>query len=573
MTSPPLRGRRTATVLAVTLAATATAALVAARPDTAAGPDTAARPTPPPGPAAAAAASRVIVRASSAAAAAAAVRSVGGDVIALLPIADAVAARVPVGAQARLRRTVGGGAVTPDGRLRVQAGLPSGGTIPLPVSVYGAEVGAGRMKAKGVTGAGVTVALLDTGVAASPDFSGRLVQVTDSQTGKVSNCENLSGQSTCTDQYGHGTFLAGLIAGNGASSGGRYVGVAPGAKILSIKVGGPDGSADVSNVLAGIQWAVTFRSQYKIKVLNLSLGTDSTSPWTTDPLNYAVERAWAAGITVVVSASNRGPTAGTISKPADDPYVITVGAVDDLATASRTDDMLPDFSGRGPTADGLAKPDVVAPGAHLVSLRAVGSTIDVLFPTYVDTEYRQGSGTSMSAAVVSGVVALMLAAKPTMVPDRVKYALMNTAHPVATSSPTNQVGRGLVDAYAATYNAPAGTANAGLARSSGLGDPVSLDATRGGVVVRSKGPGALVVNAALTAQLLVWDPGGTTLGDWSAPTWVASPWYTAPWFGTVWYGDDWQGHNWEGASYYGTSDPARPYGHNWEGSAWYGAWD
>ncbi len=260
------------------------------------------------------------------------------------------------------------------------------------------------------------MAVLDTGVANVPDLAGRLVQVRNDLTGQTAPCKNLSGELDCNDRYGHGTFIAGLVAGNGASSGGKWKGVAPEASVLSVKAAGADGAADVSNILAAIQWVVSFKDRYNIRVLNLSLGTDSTQDWRVDPLNYAVERAWAAGMTVVVAASNKGPGAGTITKPADDPWVVTVGATDDRGTAGLGDDQLPDFSGRGPTAHGLAKPDVAAPGAHVISLRAPGSTIDTQFPWYVDGSYRRGSGTSMATGVVSGAVALMLQANPGLHP-------------------------------------------------------------------------------------------------------------------------------------------------------------
>src|SRR5439155_21949197 len=147
-------------------------------------------------------------------------------------------------------------------------------------------------------------------------------------------------------------------------------------------------------------------------------------------------------IAVVVSAGNLGPNPQTISKPADDPFVITVGAVDDKGTPGLGNDELPNFSSRGPTAaDGLTKPDVVAPGAHLPSLRAPGSAVDTNFPTYIDANYRRGSGTSMSAGVVSGSVALLMQAHPSWSPDRIKFALMSTAHNVASNNP-NDVGSG-----------------------------------------------------------------------------------------------------------------------------------
>ena len=252
---------------------------------------------------------RVIVRAATAAVARAAVLAVGGHVRFDLPIVDGVAADVSVVAVAALARRSDVRAVTPDVRMTVQGGVAPEDTIEAsvaPRSVYPAVVRADRLAAKGWRGAGVTVALLDTGISGTPDLAGRVLPITD-LAGTLQPCVNLSGEPTCADGYGHGTFLAGIIAGDGTASDGRYLGVAPGADLVSIKVGASDGSADVSNVLAGIQWAVSFRDRYDIRVLNLSLGTTSTQSWEVDPLNYAVERAWTEGIAVVVAASNRGP--------------------------------------------------------------------------------------------------------------------------------------------------------------------------------------------------------------------------------------------------------------------------
>jgi serine protease AprX len=410
-------------------------------------------------------------------------------------------------------------------------------------------------------------------VASVPDLAGRLVQVRDDATGQVTPCKNLSGELDCNDRYGHGTFIAGLVAGNGASSGGKWKGVAPEARVLSVKAAGANGAADVSNILAAIQWVVSFKDRYNIRVLNLSLGTDSSQDWRTDPLNYAVERAWAAGMTVVVSASNQGPNPGTITKPADDPWVITVGATDDRGTAGVGDDLLPDFSGRGPTAHGLAKPDVAAPGAHVVSLRAPGSTIDTRYPWYIDGAYRQGSGTSMAAGVVSGAVALMLQANPGFTPDRVKHALKATARDAASGDPM-AVGDGVVDANAAAFSAPAGVANQGLVLSTGQG---SLAASRGSVQVQTDSPLASVLGpvlgATLTAQLLLWNPGGYTGSQWVPSHWYLSTWEVYRWYRLSWYGNDWPGYKWRGGSWYGQQDDTESYGSTLPGSAWYGAWE
>jgi serine protease AprX len=497
-----------------------------------------------------------------------AVKRLGGRVTAALPIVAGFAATVPAGAVDQLARLAGVRAVTPDSRVRVQAAAAGSGIR----SVYPRAIKADAVWNRGITGRGVTVAVLDTGVASAPDLAGRLVQVRNDLTGQTTPCKNLSGELDCNDRYGHGTFIAGLIAGNGASSGGKWKGVAPGASILSVKAAGADGSADVSNVLAAIQWVVSFKDRYNIRVLNLSLGTDSTQDWRVDPLNYAVERAWAAGMTVVVAASNKGPAAGTITKPADDPWVVTVGATDDRGTVGLGDDWLPDFSGRGPTAHGLAKPDVAAPGAHVVSLRAPGSTIDTRFPNYVDGSYRQGSGTSMATGVVSGAAALMLQANPGFSPDRVKHALAATARGAA-SADRMAVGAGVVDANAAAFSAPAGVANQGLARSNGRG---SLALSRGSVQVQANDPlGTVlgpVLGATLTAQLLLWNPTGYTNAPWLPSDWYLSTWEINRWNRVSWYGNDWPGSKWAGSSWYGQHQD-ESYGSSLSGSAWYGAWE
>jgi serine protease AprX len=498
-----------------------------------------------------------------------AVRRLGGQVTRALPIVGGFAATVPATAVAELGRLPGVRAVTPDGRVRVQ-GTAATSTIR---SVYPKVVKADAAWKRGVTGRGVTVAVLDTGVAPDlPDLAGRLVQVTDDVTRQATPCKNLSGELDCNDRYGHGTFIAGLVAGNGASSGGKWKGVAPEASILSVKAAGADGSADVSNILAAIQWVVSFKERYNIRVLNLSLGTDSTQDWRVDPLNYAVERAWEAGMAVVVAASNKGPAPKTITKPADDPWVITVGATDDRGTATLGDDQLPDFSGRGPTAHGVAKPDVVAPGAHVISLRAPGSTIDRQFPVYVDGSYRRGSGTSMATGVVSGVAALMLQANPGFTPDRVKHALVATARDAAATDPM-AVGAGVADANAAAFAAPAGVANQGLARSNGQG---SVAASRGSVQVQVDNPAGSVLGpvlgATLTAQLLLWNPGGYTGAPWVPSNWYVSTWEVNRWNRVSWYGNDWPASRWHGSTWYGQAQD-ESYGSSLSGSAWYGAWE
>jgi len=523
----------------------------------------------------------VIVQTTAASASVqAAVVRLGGTITRPLPIVDGFAATVPARALPSIASLSGVRVISLDRRVLVAEGGGNGSAN----SVYPKVVRSDDTNAAGYKGQGVTVAVVDTGIAAVSDLAGRIVPVQNGGLfGGTSPCKNFTGDSNCNDAYGHGTFVAGIIAGNGASSNGKWKGVAPEAKVLSVKIAGSNGASDVSTLLAAIQWVVSFKSTYNIKVMNLSLGTNSSQTYRSDPMNYAVEKAWDAGIVVVVSASNLGPEPGTISKPGDDPWVITVGATDDNGTPGLGDDAVPSFSGRGPTtADGLSKPDVVAPGAHVVSLRAVGSAVDQQFPNYIDGAYRKGSGTSFSTAMVTGAAALTLQANHSWSPNRVKYALTATARPNASSNPM-LVGAGVIDAYRATLSAPAGTANAGLDRSTGMG---SLDASRGDVQVATTDPGQTVVNGLLTTQLLLFDPliyvglPWTSL-TWSLSQWMGNSWHEVDWvgnswhenpFGNSWHEDPW-GNSWHEDVWGNSWHESTWYGNSWHGSAWYGAWE
>jgi serine protease AprX len=545
----------------------------------------------------------VIVQAPGAeAAVAATVRRLGGAVTTDLPIVGGFAATLPADALDEIRAHAGVRAVTPDAAMAVTSAITTTSTTGEPV--FRREIGADALADQGLSGAGVRVALIDTGVssaaATTGDLAGRVVPVADPMrpptvlrpTPPQVPCVDFSGEGTCEDTFGHGTFMAGLIAGDGRSSGGRHAGVAPGAEIVSVKVGGRDGSADVSKVLAGIQWVVSFADVYGIKVLNLSLGTDSTVAPSIDPLNLAVQRAWVSGITVVVSAGNfgRGPrtapdgtTFGTVTKPGDDPFVITVGAVDDRETPAISDDRLPLFSSWGPTAHGEAKPDVVAPGARVVSLRAPGSAIDAL-PGLVDATYRRGSGTSMAAAVTSGLAALLLEARdgrdgrPAWRPDDVKAALVAGAQKVNTTDP-RAVGAGLVHGPSALRAAVRPTYRTSVL-SDGSG---TLDGSRGTNRVDGDPCGLLTppercgsVDGASTAQGNNWQGGQYASSEWTPETWYESQWVGRlsgnNWQATTWsQGNNWQGNNWQGSTWGGQTDD-RSYGTQTKGSGSYGSW-
>jgi serine protease AprX len=279
----------------------------------------------------------------------------------------------------------------------------------------------------------VGVAVVDTGVdGALPDFATRNHSSSRVVASAVANAD----ATTATDSYGHGTDVAGIIAGNGDNRGqgdpldGRYVGVAPNANLISIKVSDETGKSSVLDVIYGLQFAVEHQSEFNIRVINLSLDSTTPQSYKTDPLDAAVESVWMHGIVVVAAAGNLGNAANAVQfAPANDPYVITVGGVDENGSANPTGDTIATWSSRGTTQDGVQKPDVYAPGAHIVSVLAPNSVFAISCPTCVvgHGQYIQTSGTSMAAPAISGLVADLLQIHPNWTPDQVKGDLTSSA--------------------------------------------------------------------------------------------------------------------------------------------------
>ena len=284
------------------------------------------------------------------------------------------------------------------------------------------------------TGKGVGVAVIDTGIAGDlPDF-----RATDNPTRSrvIATAVTNPCASDATDHFGHGTHVAGLIAGNSLNYGdrnrGAYMGIAPDANLISVKASDDDGNTTVLDVIYGIQFAVDHRQQLGIRVINLSLSSTVAESYKTDPLDAAAESAWLHGIVVVAAGGNDGNQPDAVSyAPGNDPYVITAGATDDRGTVTTTDDVLASWSSRGVTQDGVSKPEVLAPGTRLVSAMAPYSDFyDMCKDCIVDGRYFRVSGTSMSAAVVSGVAALLLEEHPDWSPNHVKGAMMATLRDV-----------------------------------------------------------------------------------------------------------------------------------------------
>lgn len=281
----------------------------------------------------------------------------------------------------------------------------------------------------GYDGTGIVVAVIDTGIDANhPDLQGKVIAWYDA----------VNGKTTPYDDNGHGTHVAGIVAGTGAASNGQYIGVAPGAKLVGVKVLAADGSGSISDIIAGVDWVVQNKDTYGIKVINLSLGSSQSSDGT-DSLSQAVNAAWDAGLVVCVAAGNSGPNTYTVGSPAAASKVITVGAVDST-------DTIASFSSRGPTADGRLKPEVVAPGVDIIAPRAAGTSMG----TPIDTYYTKASGTSMATPHVAGVAALLLQAHPDWTNSKIKTALIETAEIVAPAEIADiAYGAGRVNVYKA----------------------------------------------------------------------------------------------------------------------------
>jgi len=259
--------------------------------------------------------------------------------------------------------------------------------------------------------------------------------------------------SSANDTFGHGTHVAGLIAGNGSNRPvgdplrGKYAGTAPDANLIAVKVDDGHGNTSVLDVIDGLQFVVDHKADYNIRVANLSLRSTNAESYRTDPLDAAVEQASFSGIAVVAASGNDGATADAVSyAPANDPYALTVGGVDDMGTQTTGDDKLAVWSSRGTTQDGFQKPEVVAPGAHMVSTIPAGSDYTSLCSSCVtDGSYFRVGGTSMAAAVVSGEVAQLVQKYPDWAPNQLKQAVAERTRPVVEAYSTQAVGT-LVDA-------------------------------------------------------------------------------------------------------------------------------
>jgi serine protease AprX len=538
----------------------------------------------------------VIVRAQPAELAAADqdIASLGGHVEEHVSLINAVVADVPADALAQLGAEAAVAQVTQNAPVQLLGSGWGGsaGNSYNPVtdvdSMYNIEQmdGAHAYWDAGYTGQGVGVALIDSGVSPVNGLA---------TPGKVVNGPDLSFESQnpsleYLDTYGHGTHMAGIIAGRdsevtsvSSSDTTHFLGMAPDAQIVSLKVANALGQTDVSQVIAAISWVVQHQHDngMNIRVINLSYGTDSNQPYVLDPLAYAAEQAWLQGIVVVVAAGNGGNWSNGLDDPAIDPYVIAVAAANTESTMNVANDRPASFTSAG---DGTRNPDLSAPGVHVVSLRDPGSFIDDSFgiTATVDNRFFLGSGTSQAAAVVSGAAALLLSQRPDLTPDQVKALLDTNTSPMLGR--TVMKGNGELN-LAAVLNAPAPTPAAATQTwptSSGTG---SLQASRGSARLynsngnRLSGEHDIFGNAVNTAALAAaeangtaWHGGSFNGGSWSGSSWSGSSWSGSSWSGSSWSGSSWSGASWSDASWTGASWSGASWsGASWSGASWSGA--
>ena len=450
------------------------------------------------------------------------------------------------------------------------------------------DVWADSSTRKGVTGAGIDVAVIDTGVSPVAGLTG--LNADGRQ--KLVNGPDLSFDSqdavkTRVDLFGHGTAMAAIIAGRDAGAQPKtdrgnaapYLGVAPDARIVSVKVGDSRGAVDVSQVIAGIDWVVqnARTDGMNIRVLNLSLGYPSTQDYRLDPLSYAAEQAWKKGIVVVASAGNDGTGTGRLMMPAANPFVLGVGAVDTNETVTPDDDVIPAFSTQG-TKD--RTPDLVAPGRSVQTIVPIDSAAALgNVSSMIDGRFLKGSGTSEAAAQVSGAVALVLEANPLLNPDQVK-ALLRSGATQLDKADLEAQGEGQLNvARSLSMTAPSQErALQSFPAGTGTG---SLDAARGGRRIADSLTGVVldgerdirgnvydsVKQASLQAQGASWSGGTWNGASWSGASWSGASWSGASWSGASWSGASWSGASWSGASWSGASWS----GASWSGASWSGA--
>ena len=440
------------------------------------------------------------------------VTDLGGTITADLSIIQGFAALLPAGKVPELARTPGVKAVSFDAPM-VETDCADCTTTGQLSNTYIRAIRADQVWGQ-LQGQGIGVAVVDSGVNWQTDL-----YTVQGQNRVVANVAFHNGYNATTfDAYSHGSHVAGIIGGNGRSSNGAIIGVAPQSRIINVKVSDDlnQGSGTALSVVQGLQWVLQNKATYNIRVVNLSLNSAVPEAYNTSPINAAVEVLWFNGIVVVASAGNRG--SGAIYPPANDPFIITVGATDDRGTAAISDDVVAGYSAYGIATGVLTKPELVAPGRNIVSLMGnSGQGLPAAHPGNVvsvgGARYFRMSGTSMAAPMVAGAVALLLQDEPRLTPDQVKYRLMATANKSWGGYSASTAGAGYLDVAAAINGNSTQSANTGVA-----------------------------------ASRLLWT--GAKPVTWTSVNWNSVNWNSVNWNSVNWNSVNWNSVNWN-STYWG----------------------
>jgi serine protease AprX len=385
------------------------------------------------------------------------------------------------------------------------------------------------------------MAVVDSGIDASktPDFGSRIV---------ASVNLNSDNPSATGDDEGHGTMVAGIAAGSSQ----LYPGVASGAPIVSVRTADANGASHMSDVIAACDWILQNQSAYDIRVANFSLVSEAQTSFVNDPLDAAVEQLWFHGIVVVAAVGNYGSAGGALvaHAPGNDPFVVTVGALDTNGTAAASDDFAAPWSAYGHTGDGFAKPEISAPGRWIVAPVPAASTLATTAPDRVVAPgYMWMSGTSLAAPVVSGAADLVLGAHPDWTPGQVKSALMVSA-----------------SALPATADFAGGVGEVDAARALGVTSAPDAD-TALEPFVASDGSGfdgAAWEQAATDWSATDWSATDWSATDWSATDWSATDWSATDWSATDWSATDWSATDWSATDWSATDWSAT----DWSAANW-----
>jgi serine protease AprX len=425
-----------------------------------------------------------------------------------------VAATVRTSELERLAAEPGVSLVAPDAPVTLTtAGAVSTSSLS---TVYPARDAVMKPWNAGVTGQGVGIAVIDSGVAPSDAFGSRLVQVA------------LGGQTgSLDDAVGHGTMVAGVAAGY--SPDGKFIGIAPGASVYALNINRPTG-VYTSDVITALKWVFDNAHVYNIRVVNLSLSENVTSSYKESPLDLAIERLWASGVFVAVAAGNRG--AGAIDyAPANDPLAFAAGAFDTMDTSGGKDDTLLPWSSRGTTVDGFVKPEIVLPGRHIAGPLPTGTYLDANAPiaNRVASGYAAINGTSFAAPQLAGAAAILFQEHPAWSPDNVKWLLIAKPGPKPKNSTVGSMNLGPVF----DFNSTPGRANQGIA-----------------ALVCA--PGTTCVSGSTVASS--WDSSSWSSSSWSSSSWSSSSWTSSSWSSTAdWSSSSWSSSSWSSSSWSSTS--------------------